>query len=415
VIEILRRFTSLKLHYQILIAMVLGLVFAVVFGKVAFVDRMAEIFMRLLRMVIVPLIATSIVHGVSGIGDGKSLGRLGLKTLLYYCTTSLFAILVGLSLSNLLRPGDGLEPPTGTSFETPELQAPGSLGDILVRMIPRNPIQAAAEFDILGIIFFSICFGATLGVMRGGAGERLRQLSSDAFEAMMKLTHFVIRLLPIGVFGLMARAIGDMGFGVFEQVGLYMVTVALGLTIHLVVVLPLLFWVLTRQNPLDHFRAMRGAMATAFATSSSQATLPMTMTSVEENAGVSNKVSSFVLPMGATVNMDGTALLECVGVMFIAQVLGVDLSIPQQLVVVITALLASIGAAAIPSAGLVMIFVVIEAVGLSGPAAFALVGLMLSVDRPLDMYRTVVNVTSDSVGAAVIAHSEGETLDYTNA
>jgi Na+/H+-dicarboxylate symporter len=194
-----------------------------------------------------------------------------------------------------------------------------------------------------------------------------------------------------------------------------MVTVAIGLTLHLLVVLPLLFWLLTRRNPLDHFRAMRGAMATAFATSSSQATLPLTMTSVEENAGVSNKVASFVLPMGATVNMDGTALMECAGVMFIAQVLGVDLSVPQQFVVVITALLASIGAAAIPSAGLVMIFVVIEAVGLSGPAAFALVGLMLSVDRPLDMYRTVVNITSDSVGAAVVAHSEGETLDYTNA
>jgi Na+/H+-dicarboxylate symporter len=250
--------------------------------------------------------------------------------------------------------------------------------------------------------------------MRGGAGERLRQFFSDAFQAMMKLTHFVIRLLPIGVFGLMARAIGDMGFGVFAQVGLYMVTVAIGLTLHLLVVLPLLFWLLTRRNPLDHFRAMRGAMAAAFATSSSQATLPLTMTSVEENAGVSNKVASFVLPMGATVNMDGTALLECAGVMFIAQALGADLSIPQQFVVVITALLASIGAAAIPSAGLVMIFVVIEAVGLSGPAAFALVGLMLSVDRPLDMYRTVVNITSDSIGAAVIAHSEGETLDYTN-
>ena len=145
-IEMLRRFTRIKLHYQILIAMVLGLVFAVIFGKVAFVDRIAEIFMRLLRMVIVPLVLTSIVHGVAGIGDGKSLGRLGLKTLLYYCTTSLFAILIGLSLSNLMRPGDGLEPPTEVSFETPELQTPGSLGDILVRMIPRNPIQAAAEF-----------------------------------------------------------------------------------------------------------------------------------------------------------------------------------------------------------------------------------------------------------------------------
>jgi Na+/H+-dicarboxylate symporter len=207
-IEILRRLTRIKLHYQILIAMGLGLVFAVIFGKVAFVDRIAEVFMRLLRMVIVPLVLTSIVHGVAGIGDGKSLGRLGLKTLLYYCTTSLFAILIGLVLSNTIRPGDGLEPPTGISFETPELQTPGSLGDILVRMIPRNPIQAAAEFDILGVIFFSICFGATLGVMRGGAGERLRQFFSDAFQAMMTLTHFVIRLLPIGVFGLMARAIG---------------------------------------------------------------------------------------------------------------------------------------------------------------------------------------------------------------
>jgi Na+/H+-dicarboxylate symporter len=204
----------------------------------------------------------------------------------------------------------------------------------------------------------------------------------------------------------------SMGLGVFQQVGKYMLTVGIGLALHFGVTLPLLFVLFTRRNPLLHYRALAPAMVTAFSTSSSSATLPVTMQSLEKRAGVSNRIASFVLPMGATINMDGTALYECAGALFIAQALGVELSLSQQALVVLTALLASIGAAAIPSAGLVMIFIVLEAVGLSNPSAYAIVGLLLGVDRPLDMARTAVNVTSDSIGAAIIADSEGEELRY---
>ena len=404
---------KLALHWQVLIAMALGLVFALSFGEVGWVAWLADTFMRLLRMVIVPLIFTSIVSGVASIGDGKALGRLGAKTLLWYTLTSLLAILIGLSLANAIRPGDGLQMPTGIEpLRVEDLQTPNSLADIITRLIPNNPVEAAASFDILGLIFFSICLGAAIGVMTGKSGDLLRRGFGAGFEVMMKLTTAVIRLLPIGVFALLARAVGQMGLEVFQQIGAYMVTIAIGLSVHILIVLPLLLFLFTRKNPLHHYRAMGSALAMAFSTSSSGATLPMTMKCVQEQAGVSNKVTSFVLPMGATINMDGTALYECAGALFIAQALGVDVSLATQGVIVLTALLASIGAAAIPSAGLVMIFIVLEAINLNTPAAYALAGLMLAVDRPLDMFRTMVNVTSDSVGAAVIAHSEGERLDY---
>ena len=303
--------------------------------------------------------------------------------------------------------------PTGIEpLRVEDLQTPNSLADIITRLIPNNPVEAAASFDILGLIFFSICLGAAIGVMTGKSGDLLRRGFGAGFEVMMKLTTAVIRLLPIGVFALLARAVGQMGLEVFQQVGAYMVTIAIGLSVHILIVLPLLLFLFTRKNPLHHYRAMGSALAMAFSTSSSGATLPMTMKCVQEQAGVSNKVTSFVLPMGATINMDGTALYECAGALFIAQALGVDVSLATQGAIVLTALLASIGAAAIPSAGLVMIFIVLEAINLNTPAAYALAGLMLAVDRPLDMFRTMVNVTSDSVGAAVIAHSEGERLDY---
>ena len=200
------------------------------------------------------------------------------------------------------------------------------------------------------------------------------------------------------------------GFGLFAAVGKYMLTIAGGLTIHILIILPLIFYFLSGIHPIKHFRAMASALATAFATSSSNATLPVTIRCVEENAGISNKISSFVLPMGATINMDGTALYECAGVLFISQVLGIDLNITSQLTIVITALLASVGAAGIPSAGLVMIFIVTQAVGFKDADVAIIIGSMLAVDRPLDMMRTMVNIFSDSIGAAVIAKSEGETL-----
>lgn len=403
---------KLKLHWQILIAMVLGAVFALLFGEVNAVSRVAEIFMRLLRMIIGPLIVTSIVSGVASIGDGKAIGRLSLKTLLYYSLTSLLAILVGLTLTNIIRPGVGVDASMSEPISPDSLQTPGSFWDILVRLIPTNPFQAAAEFDILGLIFFAIVLGAAITFTPGSSSERIRDLFNAGFEVMMTLAGMVLRLLPIGVFALIASAVGSMGLDVFAQVGKYMLTIALGLSIHWLVILPTLFYLFTGISPSKHYRAISTATAMAFSTSSSSATLPVTMQCVEKRAGVSNRTAAFVLPMGSTVNMDGTALYECAGALFIAQALGVELGLQQQLVVVLTALLASIGAAGIPSAGLVMIFIVLEAIGLTDPAAYALVGLMLGVDRPLDMFRTAVNVTSDTVGAAIIAVSEGETLSY---
>jgi Na+/H+-dicarboxylate symporter len=211
------------------------------------------------------------------------------------------------------------------------------------------------------------------------------------------------------VFGLIAKAVASTGFTLFKAVGWYMVTIASGLTIHIFIVLPIVFYLFTKINPMKHYKAIASAMATAFSTSSSGATLPVTMDCIENRAGVSNKVTSFVLPLGATINMDGTALYECAGVLFISQALGFDLTVAQQLLIVITAFLASVGAAAIPSAGLVMIFIVLDAVGLGDhPQAAIIVGTMLAVDRPLDMFRTVVNVTSDTMGAVIVAKSEGE-------
>ena len=403
-----------KLYVQIMLAMFLGagvailtLSFSLGLNLQAFVP-LGTLFIRLLKMIIVPLVVSSIIIGVSGIGDSKSLGRLGVKTLMYYFLTSFFAILIGLCLSNFLQPGVGVTVLEKESIQVSDLNKPGSLLEILIRMIPTNPVDAFAQGDMLGLIFFSLLFGIAMTQCPLPVQEPVFKVIDSVFQVMMKLTEMIIKLAPLGVFGLIIGAFLKMEIGFFLNVAKYWFTILVGLSIHLFLVLPLLLYAFTRRSPTRHFRDMANALMTAFSTSSSSATLPVTMECVEKNAGVSNKVSSFVLPLGATVNMDGTALYECAGVLFIAQVMGVDLSFSQQMVVVITALLASVGAAGIPSAGLVMIFIVLEAVNLQGPAVGIIVGTMLAVDRPLDMMRTAVNIFSDSVGSVVIAHSEGE-------
>ena len=388
-----------------------GILFAMILGERSLVvEPLGVIYMRLLKMVIVPLVFTSIVTGVAGIGDSKSLGRLGGKTFGYYLLTSMAAILVGLILTNIIRPGVGVDILAGAeAFDPSQLKTPDSLGGIIIRMIPVNPLQAAATGDILGLIFFSILLGYALTILKDEHRSFLLRLFDSLFQAIMTITKGIIRLAPIGVFGLMVTAVGTAGFDLFLAVGKYMATIALGITIHLFVILPTIYYLFTRMSPWRHYRAMATAMATAFSTCSSGATLPVTMDCVENKVGVSNKITSFVLPLGSTVNMDGTALYECAGVLFISQVLGLELTVTQQFAVVITAFLASVGAAAIPKAGLVMIFIVLEAVGLSShPQVGLLVGTMLAVDRPLDMLRTMTNVTSDSIGAAIIANSENE-------
>ncbi len=406
---------KLKLHWRVLIAMALGTIFALIFKENSlFVAPLGTIFMRLLKMIIVPLILFSITSGVASLGDSKTLGRMGAKTFVYYFATSIFAILVGLFLTNIIQPGVGVEISSSVqSFDPSSLQKPSSLGGIIIRMIPLNPISAMANGDILGVIFWSIVFGFAITRLSGRPQEMLTHFFDYGFQAMMKLTHGIIALLPIGVFGLITKAVATTGFELFRAVGLYMITILTGLMIHWLITLPIIFYLFTRINPIKHFKAMAPAFMTAFSTSSSGATLPVTMDCVENEVGVSNKTTSFVLPLGATINMDGTALYECAGVLFIAQAIGFDLTIAQQFVIVLTAFLASVGAAAIPSAGLVMIFVVLDAVGISDhPDVAIIVGTMLAVDRPLDMLRTMVNVTSDSIGAVVIAKSEGETDLY---
>ncbi len=407
------KFWNLELYWKVFIGMGSGIIYALLMGEAAMnVAPLGDMFMRLLKMVIVPLIFFSITSGVAGIGENKSLGRLGAKTFGYYFLTSMLAILIGLTLTNVIQPGVGVDIQAGNKdFDPSSLSQPGSLGNILLRMIPTNPIQAAANGDVLAIIFFSIILGMAITALPERQYKATKDLFDTFFQIMMKMTQGVILFLPFGVFGLIAKAVASTGFTLFKAVGWYMLTIAAGLTIHTFIILPIVFYLFTKINPLKHYKAIASAMATAFSTSSSGATLPVTMDCIENKAGVSNKVTSFVLPLGATINMDGTALYECAGVLFISQALGFDLSFSQQLLVVITAFLASVGAAAIPSAGLVMIFIVLDAVGLGNhPQAAVIVGTMLAVDRPLDMFRTVVNITSDSMGAVIVAKSEGENV-----
>ncbi len=402
---------KLKLHWQILIALLAGIVFAFlsrIFGFEEFVvDKVSifgTIFIRALRMIIVPLIVSSIISGVTGIGSAENFGRLSLKTFSYYIATSLFAILTGLILVNIIQPGVGAQ----LGFE----QIPEGLhsnmeklGTTLLGIIPTNPLKAMVNGDILPTIFFSLLFGFFITKAPDPYRKQLTDFFQGVFEVMMRLTHFIILFAPIGVFALIAKIVAQTGTDVFAPLASYMVTVILALTIHAVITLPTLLYFVGNISPLAHFKAMSAALLTAFSTSSSSATLPLTMDSAENNAGASNKISSFVLPLGATINMDGTALYECVAAMFIAQVYGIHLSFEQQFIVVITALLASIGAAGIPMAGLVMITIILRAVGLPLEG----LGLILAVDRILDMMRTSVNVWSDSCGTVLIAKSEGET------
>ncbi|MEO0322645.1 MAG: dicarboxylate/amino acid:cation symporter [Myxococcota bacterium] len=436
---------KLQLHHWILLAMLLGAGMGLPLNVLAaegsldpeLVQRIAgigrgigELFLRLLKMLVVPLIVSSLISGVTGMGDLKKLGRLGGRTMLFYLGTSALAILTGVLMVNLVRPGVGadlglLEEGAGTPSVS---AAEGDVSDVLWNqlqgMIPTNPLKAASDGDMLPLIFFSVLLGVFITFVEhgprdeaqgdaapGDAGRAaenaalLRRLFEGLFAVMMKMTLAVIQLAPIGVFGFMLFAAAGKGLGAFEALGKYAFTVFAALVVHAFVTLPLVLRLLGKVSPLAHARAMTPALLTAFSTASSNGTLPLTMRSVEE-AGVPSSVSSFVLPLGATINMDGTALYEAVAVLFIAQAYGLDLDLGQQLVVALTALLASIGAAGIPHAGTVMMVVVLAAVGLPTTA----VGLILAVDRILDMCRTTVNVWSDSAAAQVIARfaREGE-------
>lgn len=399
----------IKLHWQIFIALVLGVVFGLYLKEhVDWVEWIGEVFLRGLKMIIIPIILTSIISAIANIGSAGNIGRLGLKTIIYYITTSILAILTGLVLVNLIRPGEGAELGLIIDVEGFALEEK-SIGQTFIEMIPVNIFRAIVEGKMLSIILFAFLFGFVITQINNKQKETLTDFFNAAFEAMMKLTMIIIKIAPLGIFGIIAGVVAqtDNPAELALSMGGYMITVIVGLTIHCFITLPLIQLLLAKVNPLKHFQAVSTPLLTAFSTSSTMATLPLTLDAVEHNDGVSRKITGFTLPLGATVNMDGTALYECVAAVFIAQAYGLDLSLTQQALVVITALLASIGAAGVPMAGMVMITIILSAIGLPLEA----IGLIISVDRILDMFRTATNVWSDTTGALVVARMEGEVFN----
>jgi len=388
----------------ILLGMVLGGVAGALLGReVAAIRLLGDLFLAALKMMIVPLVASSMIVGVSSLGDIRRLGRLGLLTLAYYLTTTLLAVVIGLALVNLFRPGAGVQ--AGAVFD----RAVGdySFLDVIRGLVPANVFRAMAEGDILPLIFFSLFFGGVMTTI-GRKARPVLAVVEGIFEISMRMVRIIVAAAPVGVFALVATRLGEAGgWSAFAAelrgLGIYAATVLSGLGIHGVVVLPALLFLLGRRSPLRFVRDMAEPLMLAFSTASSSATLPVTIETIDEKAGVDPRVGSFVLPLGATVNMDGTALYEAVAAVFIAQSYGVDLTLPVQMVIVLTATLAAIGAAGIPEAGLVTMVMVLHAAGLPVEG----IGIILAIDWFLDRCRTTVNVWGDAVGAAVLERFAG--------
>jgi Na+/H+-dicarboxylate symporter len=416
----------LALHWQILIALALAVLVGIasqgnpaIFGVHAYdaFDFIGQLFLNALKMLIVPLIVSSMIVGVSGIGGSADLGRLGARTISFYAFTTSLAIVLGLVLINLVRPGivDGHPAGELLAFETARSDVAAVVGNkgagdivqIFLRMFPPNIVQAATDNgQILGVIVFSLLFGFFLSRIREDLRDTVRRFWEGVFEIMMRITHFVMAFAPVGVFGLVAKVVMTAGLAAAKPLVLFTLIVVAGLVIHAFVTLPLLLWLVTRLRPWGIYPAMAPAMLTAFSTASSSATLPVNMECLENNVGVSPRITSFVLPLGATINMNGTALYECAAALFIAQAYGLGLSIGTQISVVVLALVTSIGVAGIPAASLVAIAVILTAIGLPAEA----IGVLFVFDRILDMMRTSVNVFGDAVCATIVARLEGEAV-----
>ncbi|WP_395751611.1 dicarboxylate/amino acid:cation symporter [Prosthecobacter sp.] len=432
-------------HWPIVIALIAGIVVGVILqqfahpadgaaapgwltGTMEICRFVSDLFLRALKMVIVPLVVASIISGIAGLKSLDGFARMGLKTWAYYIIGSLVAVCVGLLMVNTIKPGlvDGkpnatlkaamdsaLNSKSAAEVGNVMKKAEGgasSLLDIVRRMIPTNVVEACANGDLLAIIFFSILFAVAMVLVPGGPPIALQDLFNQLTDVMTLVTTWVMKFTPLAVFCLVIPAIAEVGVGILQNLVPYVLTVVGALALHTFVVLPLVLKA-SGASPLKHFRNMSDSMLMAFSTASSTATIPVTMRCVLEEAKVSERVGSFVIPLGATVNMNGTALYECVVVVFAAQVLGIDLSLSQQFIVVLLALVSSIGVAGIPAASLVAIIIIMQNAGFSEDMIKASLGLILTIDRPLDMARTTVNVFGDTVGAVVIAKSEGEKLD----
>ena len=395
---------KIPLIWQIGIGFVLGIAAGVIFGdKVQYVDPIGQVFLALLKMLIVPLVFSSLVVGAASIGDPRDLGRIGIKTLVLYLATTAVAIVIGLVLGNFLQPGVGLALSEGAAaFKAPE--AP-SIKKVILDLFPSNPIKAAADGVMLQIIIFALFLGVS-AVLAGEKGKPLISFFDSMAEAMYKLTGIVMKTAPYGVFALIAVTVAQYGISVLAPFAKVILAVYAGCIIHALVVYSGLITVFVKKSPFWFFKGVQAPALTAFVTRSSAAALPVSMEAAQKNLGISEKVSSFVLPLGATINMGGTALYQGVCALFVAQAYGLPLTMGAQLNIVLTATLASIGTAGVPGAGLIMLTLVLTAVGLPLEGA----ALVAGIDAVLDMARTCINVVGDSCVAAVVASTEGEKL-----
>ncbi len=420
-----------KLHWQILIGLILGLVWGLIsaqagFNKftVDFIKPIGTIFITLLKMIAVPLVFVSLVAGITSLNDTAQLSRMGGKTIGLYITTTVLAITIGVITVNILKPGKAL--PVETRMELQEAyqdvtaQSSSTAQEVLERgplqffvdIVPENLVDATSDnTKMLQIVFVALLFGIGIIYIDPKKGEILINVFDSANDVVIKIVEFIMEVAPYGVFGLMSAVIVDLAgddlskaFALLKALSWYSLTVILGLLLHVIIVYTSMFKIFTKMKISTFFKGIREALLLAFSTSSSAATLPVTMDVVENNLGVDEEVSSFVLPIGATINMDGTSLYQAVAAVFIAQALGMDLTLVQQLTVILTATLASIGTAAVPGAGIVMLVIVLQAIGVPVEG----IALILGVDRILDMIRTMVNISGDATVSVVVAQSEGK-------
>ncbi|HUF11923.1 MAG TPA: dicarboxylate/amino acid:cation symporter [Longimicrobiales bacterium] len=418
----------MQLWQKILIGLILGVVVGLIANILAlewlqilleWIEPIGTLFIRLITMIVIPLVVASLLVGTASLGDIRKLGRIGGKTVAYYMTTTAIAVTIGLVLSNAVRPGARIDAGTRDRLSAAfSEQAAGavetaaekpSVTQVLLEMVPSNPIGAAADGELLPLIIFTIIFGAALSLVAVERRRAVLTFFQGINDAVMVVIDWVMRLAPYAVFALIASVVASFGLDLLRSLLIYALTVVAGLLLHAFGVYAVLVRFLAKLNPADFYRRIAQVQLVAFSTSSSNATLPVTMETAEEEVGISKEVSSFVLPLGATINMDGTALYQAVAVMFIAQIYGIPLGMLEQLTIVLTATLASIGTAGVPSAGIIMLILVLQSVGM-GAQTQAGIALILGVDRILDMMRTAVNVTGDLTCAAFVARSEGEAL-----
>jgi Na+/H+-dicarboxylate symporter len=405
---------SQKLTTSILLAMLLGGIFGGIFNvffmditplKIFLIDNsfevLGQIFINLLKMLVVPLVFVSLVCGVAALGDVSKLGRLGGKALLFYLLTTALAISTALILAFLVAPGKNFDFTNTTTTEFIANETP-SLAQTIINLVPDNPINAMAEGQMLPLIIFSLLFGTAI-VMTNEGGKRVERFFQDINEINMQILHIVMKFAPIGIFCLIAQTFANQGFEVIKPLLGYFIVVVVTLLIHALFTYPLLIKIFSNLNPWHFLKKMRPVQIFAFSTASSNATIPINIENSEQQLGVSNSIASFTIPLGATINMDGTAIMQGVATVFIANVYGIDLSLGDYLVVILTATLASVGTAGVPGVGLVMLAMVLNQVGLPVEG----IALIIGVDRLLDMMRTAVNITGDATVTVIIANSEG--------